>query len=204
MDAVILVDLQNDFLSGGAFEVPSGDEVIPVANWFFGRFELAIATQDWHPVNHVSFAANHPGRVAGERIELNGTSQVLWPIHCVQNTYGARLAEGLHGDRIQRVFPKGTDPLIDSYSGFFDNGHLKSTGLGEFLAVEGVHGCYILGLATDYCVKFTALDARANNFDTYLVLDGCRGVEMAAGDVGKSIDEMTKAGVKVIHSHEVG
>ena len=105
--------------------------------------------------------------------------------------------------RIQRVFPKGTDSLVDSYSGFFDNGHQKSTGLGEFLRVEGVHACYILGLATDYCVKFTALDARVYDFDTYLVLDGCRGVEITVGDVEESIKEMTKAGVKVIQSHEV-
>jgi nicotinamidase/pyrazinamidase len=121
----------------------------------------------------------------------------------VQNTHGARLTPGLHGSRILRVFPKGTDPLIDSYSGFFDNGHLKSTGLGEFLSSKGVHDCYILGLATDYCVKFTALDARACDFNTYLVLDGCRGVELTVGDVEESIEEMAKAGVKVIYSHEV-
>jgi nicotinamidase/pyrazinamidase len=164
---------------------------------------LVVATQDWHPVNHVSFAANHPGRLAGEEIELSGLTQILWPIHCVQDTYGASLAADLDLSRIRRVFPKGTDRLIDSYSGFFDNGHLKSTGLGEFLRFEGVSDCYILGLATEYCVKFTALDARTEDFETHLVLDGCRGVELAAGDVQRSIEEMSKSGVKIVYSHEI-
>jgi nicotinamidase/pyrazinamidase len=203
MNAVILVDLQNDFLLGGALAVPTGDEVIPVANRLLRQFELVVATQDWHPVNHVGFAANHPGRLAGEQIKLNGLPQMLWPIHCVQYTSGARLAADLDLSRIRRVFQKGTDPLIDSYSGFFDNGHLKSTGLGEFLKLEGVSGCYVLGLATDYCVKFTALDARTEDFETYLVLDGCRGVELAGGDVQRSIEEMVRSGVKIVYSHEI-
>ncbi|HVN81332.1 MAG TPA: bifunctional nicotinamidase/pyrazinamidase [Terriglobia bacterium] len=203
MDAVILVDLQNDFLPGGALAVPAGNEVIPVANRLLKQFELVVATQDWHPVNHVSFAANHPGKSPGEHIEANGLLQVLWPIHCVQDTRGAGLAADLEQTRIRKLFPKGTDPRIDSYSGFYDNGHMKSTGLGEFLKLQGVGNCYIMGLATDYCVKFTALDARSEDFETYLVLDGCRGVELAVGDVQRSIDEMAKSGVEIVYSHEI-
>lgn len=203
MNALILADLQNDFLPGGALAVPNGDEVIAVANWLLGRFKLVVACQDWHPANHASFAANHPGRLAGGKIELNGLSQVLWPIHCVQDTYGARLSASLDLSRIKRVFQKGTDPLIDSYSGFFDNGHRKSTGLGEFLRRERVSACYVLGLATDYCVKFTALDARTEGFDTYIVIDGCRGIELTVGDVKKSVEEMAAAGVKIVKSQEI-
>ena len=203
MNVVILVDLQNDFLTGGTLAVPSGDEVIAVANRLLRQFKLNVATQDWHPANHGSFAANHPGKLPGDEIELNGVAQVLWPIHCVQYTYGAKLSASLDLSRIKRVFQKGADPLIDSYSGFFDNGHLKATGLGEYLRHEGVSDCFIMGLATDYCVKFTALDARGAGFQAYLVADGCRGVGLVAGDVEKSIEEMVAVGVKIVNSDEI-
>src|SRR5688572_31794604 len=133
MKALILVDLQNDFLPGSALPVPSGDAVIPVANRVQRGFDLIVATQDWHPANHGSFASNHPNRTPGEHGELGGLPQVFWPVHCVQNSGGAAFAPGLETRRITRVFPKGTDPEIDSYSGFFDNGHKKSTGLGDYL-----------------------------------------------------------------------
>src|SRR6266566_7561026 len=129
MKALVLVDIQNDFAPGGALAVREGDQVVPVANALMDRFELVVATQDWHPANHGSFAANHPGKKAFEQIDLNGLVQTLWPVHCVQGTAGAELAAGLQRDRIGRVFPKGTDPAIDSYSGFFDNDHRKATGL---------------------------------------------------------------------------
>ena len=122
-------------------------------------FPLVVATQDWHPVNHGSFAANHPGKTLFEQIDLNGLTQTLWPVHCVQKTPGAELAPGLEQERIAKIFPKGTDAGIDSYSGLFDNGHRKSTGLGEWLKAKGVTEVFVCGLATDYCVKFTALDA---------------------------------------------
>ncbi len=203
MNALILVDLQNDFLPGGALAVPHGDEVIPLANALQDRFDLVVATQDWHPSNHISFAANHPGRRIGDIIDLDGRPQVLWPTHCVQGTRGAELAAGLAKTKIARTIHKGTDPNIDSYSGFFDNGHLRSTGLAEYLREQSVGGVYMLGLATDYCVKATALDAVGLGLETYLIEDACRGVNLALGDVERASDDMRKQGVQVIQSFDV-
>ncbi len=200
MKALVLVDIQNDFLPGGALAVPEGDAVVPVANRVQTAFELIAATQDWHPANHGSFAANHPHRKSGELGELGGLPQVLWPVHCVQNTAGAAFAPRLETKRIARVFPKGTDLEIDSYSGFFDNGRKKATGLGDYLRQHGVTEVFILGLATDYCVKATALDARALGFATYLIEDGCRGVNLRPGDAKQAIAEMKTAGVTITHS----
>lgn len=203
MRALVLVDVQNDFLPGGALPVPDGDAVIPVANRVLPAFELAVATQDWHPPGHGSFAASHPGRRPGDVIELAGLAQVLWPVHCVQGTPGAELAAGLEHGRIQHVFQKGVDPLVDSYSGFFDNARRRSTGLEQWLRQRGVVELYVLGLATDYCVKYTALDARALGFRTWLIQDGCRGVERSPGDVQRALEEMRSAGVEVIRSSEL-
>lgn len=203
MNGLIIVDIQNDFLPGGALAVPNGDEVIPVANRISSRFELVVATQDWHPPNHGSFAANHPGKNVGEIIELNGLSQILWPVHCVQNTPGAALASDLDTAQIGRVFQKGTDPGVDSYSGFFDNGRRQATGLGDYLSQQGVRDVYVLGLATDYCVKFTALDAADLGFNTFLIEDGCRAVELKPGDAAKAIDELRSVGVRVIGSRNL-
>lgn len=201
--ALILVDLQNDFLPGGALAVPQGDEVIPVANQMQERFTIVVATQDWHPAEHGSFAANHSGASVGEIHRLAGLSQIMWPVHCVQGTYGAQFAPQLHQQRICRIVQKGTDPQIDSYSGFFDNGHRRSTGLGEYLKQHHVRDVYVLGLATDYCVKYTALDARKLGLTTWLIDDGCRGVEMQPGDVARALDEMRAAGVQIISSRDV-
>ena len=203
MKALILVDIQNDFIPGGALEVPRGDEVIPVANRVQKRFDLVVATQDWHPANHGSFAANHPGKKPGDVIELSGLEQILWPVHCVQNTTGAEFAPELDTGNIKKVFQKGTDPAIDSYSGFYDNGYRKATGLGDFLKAQGVSDVYVMGLATDYCVKFSALDAVKLDFNTFLIEDGCRGVELSSGDVARSISEMERAGVEVTGSKHV-
>ena len=200
MKALILVDIQNDFLPGGALAVPAGDAVVPVANRVQREFELIVATQDWHPANHGSFAANHPKRKPGERIELGGPSQVLWPVHCVQNTGGAAFAPGLETRRITQIFPKGTDAGIDSYSGFFDNGHKKATGLGDYLRAHNVTDLYVLGLATEYCVKATALDAPQLGFTTHLIVDGCRGVNLSAGDDDRAIEAMRAQGVRVVES----
>lgn len=203
MNALLLVDIQNDFLPGGALPVPQGDEVIVVANRVQPLFPLVVATQDWHPANHGSFAAAHPGRKPGELGELAGLPQVMWPVHCVQETRGAAFAPGLDVARVAGVFRKGTDPLVDSYSGFFDNGHRRATGLADDLRARGVTVVYVLGLATDYCVKFTALDARTLGFPTYLIADGCRGVELHRGDVARAFAEMRAAGVHVVHSAEL-
>ncbi len=198
MKALILVDIQNDFLPGGALAVPRGDEVIPVANASQVRFDLTVATQDWHPADHGSFATNHPGRHTGEVIELNGLRQILWPVHCVQQSHGAALATQLDTRHIQKVFQKGMDPQIDSYSGFFDNGRCKDTGLADYLRSSGVEEVYLMGLATDYCVKFTALDAVSLGFRTHLIADGCRGVNLNPEDVGRAVEEMRQKGVVVL------
>jgi nicotinamidase/pyrazinamidase len=200
--ALILVDLQNDFCPGGALQVAAGDETVGVANRVAQHFKRVVATQDWHPAEHGSFAANHEGKVPYEVIELHGLPQVLWPVHCVQDTPGAALRSDLSA-RIERVFPKGTDPTVDSYSGFWDNGRRRSTGLADWLRAEGVGTVYLLGLATDYCVKFTALDAVSEGFETFLVVDGCRPVELAPGDGERAIEEMRAAGVVVLESNQI-
>jgi nicotinamidase/pyrazinamidase len=203
MKALILVDIQNDFLPGGALAVPDGDKIIPFANQLQAAFPVVLATQDWHPANHGSFAVNHPGKNVFERIELNGLPQTLWPVHCVQGTAGAELAPGLHRERIAKIFPKGTDPGIDSYSGLFDNGHRKSTGLGEWLKAKGVTEVFVCGMATDYCVKFTALDAAQFGFKTYFIEDASRGVNLQPDDLRKAIAEMHRAGITTVQSADI-
>ncbi len=203
MRCLLLVDIQNDFLPGGALPVPQGDRVIPVANRLQRLFPLVVATQDWHPAGHGSFASSHPGRRPGELVDLNGLPQVLWPDHCVQGSPGAELAARLDGSRIEAILRKGTDPGIDSYSGFFDNGQRKSTGLADYLRGRGVDEVLLVGLATDYCVKATALDARRLGFRASLIEDGAAGVELRPGDVRAAIDEMRAAGVAVVRSGEL-
>jgi len=156
-----------------------------------------VATQDWHPGDHGSFAANHPWRKPGQVIDLHGLPQVLWPIHCVWETWGAEFVAGLDTDRITKVFRKGTDPTIDSYSGFYDNGHRKSTGMAEWLKAEGITAVDVLGVATDYCVKFTVLDAISEGFETRLLREATRGVNLADGDVEKAVEEMRAAGAEI-------
>ena len=198
LKALVLVDLQNDFLPAGALPVPDGDQVIPLANQIMQRFDLVVATQDWHPSNHASFAAIHPGKMPGDVIDLDGLQQTLWPVHCVQNTVGSAFAPGLDISRVRKIIRKGTDPGIDSYSGFFDNGHRKSTGLDFYLKQAGVTETFVLGLATDYCVKFTAMDALELGFATYVLVDACRGVDLQTGDVAAALHDMATAGVQII------
>lgn len=202
MRALILVDIQNDFMPDGALPVPGGYDVVPVANALAERFELVVATQDWHPPNHGSFASNH-GKTPGEMAELDGLAQIMWPDHCVQNTPGADFVEDLELSLVDEVFQKGTDPEIDSYSGFFDNGHRKATGLAEFLRKRGVSEVVVAGVATDYCVKFTVLDAIEEGFAVSVVTDGCRGVNLAEGDVKRALKEMRDAGAALVTSAEV-
>ena len=180
--------------------VPHGDEVISIVNRLEGCFDFVVATQDWHPANHGSFAVNHPGKKVYEQITLAGLPQTLWPVHCVQNSRGAELASALHTDRIAKIFRKGTDASIDSYSGFFDNGHRRATGLGDWLGSRKVTEVYVCGLATDYCVKFTALDATQLGFKVYLIEDASRGVNLDPHDVPNAIGEMKRAGVNMRQS----
>ena len=203
MKALAVIDLQNDFCPGGALAVRGGDEVVPVANRLLPLFPLVVASQDWHPPDHGSFAANRPGRQPYELDELAGLPQVLWPVHCVQGSHGAEFHPGFDRTHVARVFQKGTDPTIDSYSAFYDNGRRKSTGLADYLREQGVTELTILGLATDYCVRFTALDGRWLGFDITVVEDGCRAVELVAGDGARALDEMRAAGASVITSGEL-
>lgn len=199
--ALILVDLQNDFCAQGSLAVPEGDAVIAIANVLQPRFHKVIATQDWHPANHQSFASQHPGQKPGAIIMLHGIRQVLWPDHCVQHTHGAELHPKLTTQHIDKIFYKGTDPRLDSYSAFFDNGHLHATGLAEYLQQESITDVYLLGLATDYCVKFSCLDAVKLNFNVYLIADACRGVELQPGDTARALQELQTAGVHILNSN---
>jgi nicotinamidase/pyrazinamidase len=203
MKTLVLVDIQNDFLPGGALAVPEGDVIVPIVNGLLPRFELVVATQDWHPADHGSFAANHAGKKPFENIELNGLPQTLWPVHCVQNTGGACFAPGLDTRRVARVFPKGMDPRVDSYSGFFDNGRRSSTGLSGWLKEQGARELWVCGLATDFCVKFTALDAVAEGFRVHLITDACRGIDLPPGNVAAALAEMAAAGVQLVTSQDL-
>jgi nicotinamidase/pyrazinamidase len=191
MRALIVVDIQNDFLPGGALAVPKGDSIISVVNQLQELFPVVVATQDWHPAHHGSFAANHPGKRPFDQIQLSGMPQTLWPVHCVQDTPGAALAANLNKER------------IDSYSGFFDNGHRKATGMAEWLQSAGVTEVSICGLATDYCVKFTALDAVSLGFRTHLIEDATRGVNLKPDDVANAVKGMKGAGVIVLQSAQI-
>jgi nicotinamidase/pyrazinamidase len=203
MNALVIVDLQNDFLPGGALPVPHGDEVIPLANELQRRFELVLATQDWHPPDHGSFAANHPGKKPGDRIILDGIEQILWPVHCVQNTRGAEFASSFDRSRIARVFHKGIERNIDSYSTFFDNAHRRHTGLAHYLEKRGIKDIYLMGLALDYCVKYSALDARHLGLNTHVILDGCRGIELESGDIDRALKQMKSAGATILKSGDL-
>jgi nicotinamidase/pyrazinamidase len=202
-NALILVDIQNDFCPGGSLAVPAGDTIVSLANILQAHFDLVIATQDWHPEDHMSFATNQPGHQVGETINVNGLSQVLWPAHCIQNSTGALFHRALETSRIDKIIHKGADSAIDSYSAFFDNAHLRSTGLADYLQDHGVKSIYLMGLATDYCVKYSCLDAVGLGFDVHLILDACRGIDLQAGDIAAAINEMRTAGVKVINSNDI-
>lgn len=202
MKALILVDIQNDFCPGGALAVNEGDRIVPVVNRLLPHFDLVVATQDWHPEGHGSFATSH-GKNPGDMHELAGMPQVMWPDHCVQKSEGAEFHPELDMKPVEAVFRKGTDPAIDSYSGFYDNGRKKSTGLVGYLKEKGVTEVYVVGLATDYCVKFTALDAKQAGFETSVIEDATRGVNLAAGDVDRAIADMKAAGIQVVTSDAI-
>lgn len=197
MHVLLLIDIQNDFLDGGALAVPGGNSVIDVANQAMESADHVVATQDWHPVDHGSFASQHDLNV-GQTFDLEGLPQVAWPDHCVEGTAGAEFASQLNQDKIDHVARKGTDKSIDSYSGFFDNGHRQSTGLHDYLQSIGATELSVMGLATDYCVKFTVLDALDLGYPTKVILAGCRGVDLNDGDVDASISEMKNAGAEIV------
>lgn len=201
--ALIMVDLQNDFCPGGSLAVPEGDVIISLANRLQAYFDLVIATQDWHPPDHTSFATNHVDHQPGEVIMVNGIMQILWPVHCVQGTKGAALHPDLDLQRVQKFIYKGVDKDIDSYSAFFDNAHLRSTGLSDYLQERQIKKIAILGLATDYCVKYSSLDAVHLGFEVMVIQDACRGVALHPNDIDESYAQMRQAGVTLINSSEI-
>lgn len=169
MKTLIMLDMQNDFMPDGSLAVPSGDVIVPIINKSLKHFDLIVATQDWHPSNHISFASNHSGKKAFDVIRLGNEDQTLWPDHCVQGTYGAEFHPQLNSNAIETVFRKGTASEIDSYSGFYDNYHQKSTGLAGYLREKGAQDLYFCGLCADICVYFTINDAYSEGFNCCLL-----------------------------------
>ncbi|MBC9794587.1 bifunctional nicotinamidase/pyrazinamidase [Sinomicrobium weinanense] len=201
MKALLIVDVQNDFLPGGNLAVPQGDEVIPEINALQPRFDLVVATQDWHPQGHQSFASAHPGKDPFEVVDLHGLEQVLWPDHCVQGSQGADFASALEKNRIAAIFRKGMHPEVDSYSGFFDNGKKYVTGLASYLREMKVTEVYVCGLAADYCVYYTAKDARNSGFETYYLTDATRCISRDTYE--KAISDLQQIGVHLITTDEL-
>lgn len=179
MKALIVVDIQNDFLHGGSLAVQGGNEIIPIINSIQEKFDLVVATQDWHPKGHKSFASQHSNKSVYDKIDLNGIEQVLWPDHCVQGTVGAEISSELNQNKIEAIFRKGMNTIIDSYSGFYDNGKLKCTGLGDFLKGRGVKEIFVCGLAADYCVYFTAKDALQLGFTSTIIENATKAIDVS-------------------------
>ncbi|PQL90130.1 bifunctional nicotinamidase/pyrazinamidase [Apibacter sp. wkB309] len=179
MKALIVVDIQNDFLQGGSLAVQGGKEIIPIINSIQEKFDLVVATQDWHPKGHKSFASQHSNKSVYDKIDLNGIEQVLWPDHCVQGTFGAEISSELNQNKIEAIFRKGMNTIIDSYSGFYDNGKLKCTGLGDFLKGRGVKEIFVCGLAADYCVYFTAKDALELGFTSTIIENATKAIDVS-------------------------
>lgn len=201
MRTLIIIDAQNDFMPGGALEVPDGNEIIPVINKIQDKFDLVIATQDWHPKGHASFASSHENSKEFEMIKLDGLDQVLWPDHCIQNSTGADFHSDLETAGIEAIFRKGTNLGIDSYSGFYDNAHLKSTGLTGYLKEKKATQLYFAGLAADYCVYFSIRDALDEGFESILIEDATRALNIEEFEKAK-IDILRKGG-KIVSSAQL-
>ena len=202
-DALLVVDVQNDFCPGGPLAVPEGDAVVPVINRIVGGFPLAVATQDWHPEGHISFASRHPGREPFTVLPLEGLEQMLWPDHCVWGTPGADLHPDLDPSRIQVVLRKGAAPDVDSYSAFLENDRRTPTGLAGLLRERGVRRVFVTGLATDYCVLATALDGLAAGFEVTVLEDACRAVDVPPGNLREALGRMGSTGVRLMRTSEL-
>jgi nicotinamidase/pyrazinamidase len=201
-DVLLVVDVQNDFIPGGALPVKEGDQVIAVINRIAPAFARVVLTQDWHTPGHVSFASSHPGKKPFETVQLPYGTQVLWPDHCVQNTPGAALHKDLDVPHAELVIRKGYRKQIDSYSAFLEADRKTHTGLAGYLKERGLRNVYLVGLATDFCVGWSAVDARKAGFAATVIEDGCRGID-ASGSLAKAWDDMKKAGVKRIQSADL-
>jgi nicotinamidase/pyrazinamidase len=201
-DCLIVTDVQNDFCRGGALEVPDGDDVVPVVNGLCARFPHTILTQDWHPADHLSFASNHPGKSPFETTTLAYGEQVLWPDHCVQGGRGAEFHPELDTDRAELVIRKGFHQDIDSYSAFYENDRRTPTGLTGYLQTRGFKRVFLTGLATDFCVGYSALDAAREGFAVYLVEDACRAIDLE-GSLARARQEMLDAGVHFVDATDI-
>ncbi|MCR4265486.1 bifunctional nicotinamidase/pyrazinamidase [Nitratireductor sp. ZSWI3] len=196
-EALIVIDVQNDFCPGGALAVAEGDEVVPVVNGLIRRFEHVVLTQDWHPAGHSSFASSHPGKAPFETVDMPYGEQTLWPDHCVQGTRGADFHPGLDWTRAELVIRKGFRSTIDSYSAFFENDRETPTGLAGYLRERGISRVTLAGLATDFCVAYSALDARRQGFAASVVLEGCRAIDLG-GSLAAMTARMKDAGVELL------
>jgi len=201
MNFLLLIDFQLDFLPGGSLAVAEGDAILPLLNDLQPHFDLVVATQDWHPAGHRSFASAHTGQALFSEIEWQGLPQRLWPDHCVQGTPGAQLHPGLRLDRVEAIFRKGTDPDLDSYSAFFDNGHRRATGLSAYLRARGITQVFVAGLASDYCVYFSAKDARGEGFEVAVLEDASRGIAPESMAAAKA--DLLAQGVRFVQASEV-
>jgi nicotinamidase/pyrazinamidase len=199
---LIIIDVQHDFLPGGALGIAGANAIVPIINRIMPKFDHVIATQDWHPAHHVSFASAHKKEV-GEVILADGIEQFLWPDHCIQNTHGAELAVELHRDQIEAVFHKGTDRKVDSYSSFFDNARKHSTGLADRLRKDHLKDLYFVGLATDYCVLYSVVDSLELGFNTWVIKDACFPINLHPGDEAHAIEIMRSKGARIILSSSI-
>jgi nicotinamidase/pyrazinamidase len=199
---LIVVDAQNGFMPGGGLPVPRGDEVVPVINRIGQRLNNVVLTQDWHPAGHASFASSHPGKSPYEVITMPYGPQVLWPEHCVQGTHDAALHKDLHLPQAQLIIRKGFHPLVDSYSAFMEADRTTTTGLAAYLQARGLRKAYICGLATDFCVAWTALDARAAGLEAVVIEDACRAIDLD-GSLASAWQSMLAAGVQRVQSAQL-
>ncbi len=202
-DVLLVVDIQNDFCPGGRLPVAHGDEVVALANRLGQRFEHVVLTQDWHPAGHLSFASSHPGRQPYETIQVSYGTQVLWPDHCVQGTPGAALRTDLELPRAELILRKGFRPTIDSYSAFFENDHATPTGLAGYLRERGLERVFLVGLAFDFCVRYSAEDAASQGFAAAVIEDACRGIDVD-GSVAKTRASFAERGIACVASDAVG
>lgn len=203
MKALVIVDMQNDFMPWGTMAVPQSDKIIPVINALISHFSHVLATLDYHPADHVSFAINH-GKRPQDVIELKGgIEQILWPVHCVQGTMGAEFVFQIPKEKIEIFFEKGKDPKVDSYSAFFDNAKKHATGLADYLKEKRINELYFTGVATDFCVKYSVLDALSLGIKVYLVTDATKGVNLEPDGVQKALDKMQENGAQLITSKEI-
>jgi nicotinamidase/pyrazinamidase len=201
--ALIVTDVQNDFCPGGSLPVPRGDEVVPVINRLMESFHVVVASQDWHPMGHVSFASSHPGKKPFDVIRLMGEEQILWPDHCVPGTRGAELHKDLDTKPIVLIIRKGWHKEVDSYSTFFENDHRTATGLDSYLKGLGIRRVYLTGLAQDFCVYYSAKDALGLGFETYMVEDATRGLDQPPGSLDSKMKELAGLGLRMVVSRDV-